>query len=78
MEPEELPKQMSEEELDQKFQEYVSSEKGKKNWQEEFGNVDLETQSDAGPTEPETFSKPEPQKTSGDPLFDTFTEFFGV
>jgi len=37
MEPDELPKQMSEEELDEKFQQYVSSPDGVKNWEEEMG-----------------------------------------
>ena len=76
MEPEELPKQMSEEELNQKFQEYVSSEQGKKNWSEEFSQVDMEEPEID--SEPQMTSKPEPQKTSGDPLLDTFSEFFGV
>jgi hypothetical protein len=75
MEPEELPKQMSEEELNQKFQEYVSSEQGKKNWNEEFSQVDMEEPEID--FEPQMTSKPEPKKTSGDPLLDTFDEFFG-
>jgi hypothetical protein len=75
MEPEELPKQMSEEELNQKFQEYVSSEQGKKNWNEEFSQVDMEEPEID--SEPQMTSKPEPKKTSGDPLLDTFDEFFG-
>jgi hypothetical protein len=76
MEPEELPKQMSEEELNKKFQDYVSSEEGKKNWSEEFSQVDMEEPEID--SEPQMTSKPEPQKTSGDPLLDTFSEFFGV
>jgi len=79
MEPEQLPKQMSEEELDKKFQDYVSSEEGKKNWSEEFSNVDLDT-SELEDKKSETdsdFDKTS-KKTSGDPLLDAFQEFFGV
>lgn len=75
MEPEELPKQMSEEELNQKFQQYVSSEEGKRNWQDEFSQVDSEEsyvqQSNMEPTNQSNTS-------SGDALLDTFDELFGV
>lgn len=71
MEPDELPKQMSEEELNQKFQEYVSSPEGVKNWQEEMGqggdiNMGNVTQQQA----------PAQTQASNDPFMNAFKSMF--
>jgi hypothetical protein len=75
MEPEELPKQTSEEELNQKFQQYVSSEEGKRNWQDEFSQVDSE---ESYVQQPNMEPTNQSNKSSGDALLDTFDELFGV
>jgi len=73
MGPEELPKQMSEEELNKKFQEYVSSPEGKKNWSDDFSQGDYENYEQKPKEEPISQTK----NSSGDPLLDTFDELFG-
>jgi hypothetical protein len=76
MEPEELPKQMSEQELNQKFQEYVSSPEGKKNWSDEMGSATIEQPETTYDAESMMKSMSPKSSGSGDPLFDTFDEVF--
>jgi hypothetical protein len=76
MEPEELPKQMSEEELDKKFQEYVSSPEGKKNWSDEMGSGPVEQPQTSYDAESMIKTMSPKSSGSGDPLFDTFDEVF--
>jgi hypothetical protein len=72
MEPDELPNQMSEEELNQKFQKYVSSPEGVKNWQEEIGST-----SDSGINATTQQQSPEKQTAaSNDPFINAFKSMF--
>lgn len=76
MGPEELPNQMSEEQLNQKFQQYVNSPQGQQNWQDDFGQAEQTTQTQQQSNQP---SEPKTQiKGTGDPLIDTFDEMFGL
>lgn len=75
--PEELEKQMPEGELNKKFQEYVSSKEGQKNWSDEFGGTeqeDLFGQAFGGKTQPKPSA---PSGGSSDPFMNTIMSIFG-
>jgi hypothetical protein len=51
--PEELSKKMNNENLDNKFREYTNTEQGQKYWEEEFGDIGTQPQSQQPTEEPQ-------------------------